>query len=107
MKDVPAEEFAKHRENDCDCRRCGRNTHKTRACFAQKTISGTKLPDPPKQPSGKTASAGSKRKAEEEEETEKPTPPKKAKTAAAQKKTWQQENSSDSESDLDTRMTDF
>ena len=23
MKDVPAEEFAKHRENDCDCRRCG------------------------------------------------------------------------------------
>ena len=87
MKDVPAEEFAKHWENDFDCRRCGRNTHKTRACFAQKTISSTKLPDPPKQPSGKTAFAGSKRKAEDEEESEKPTPPKKAKTAAAQKKT--------------------
>ena len=86
MKDIPAEEFAKHRENDYDCRRRGRNTHKTRACFAQKTISGTKLPDPPKQPSGKTASAGFKRKADDEEEPEKPTPPKKAKTAAAQKK---------------------
>ena len=105
MKDIPAEEFAKYRENNCDCRRCGQNTHKTRACFAQKTISGTKLPDPPKQPSGKTASAGSKRKAEDEEEPEKPTPPKKAKTADAQKITWQQEDSSDSDSD--TRMTDF
>ena len=105
IKDIPAEEFAKHRENDCDCRRCRRNTHKTRACFAQKTISGTKLPDPPKQPSGKTASTRSKRKAEDEEEPEKPTPAKKAKTAAAPKKTWQQENLSDSDSD--TRMTDF
>ena len=105
MKDLPAEEFAKHRENDCDCRRYGQNTHKTRACFAQKTISDTKLPDPPKQPSGKTASVGSKRKGEDEEEPEKPTPPKKAKTAAAQKNTWQQEDSLDSDSD--TKMTDF
>ena len=86
MKDVPAEEFAKHRENDCDCRRCGRNTHKTRACFAQKTIGSTKLPDPPKQPSRKTASAGSKRKAEHEEESEKPTSPKKSKNGSCPKK---------------------
>ena len=107
MKEVPAQEFAKHRENDCDYRRCGRNTHKTRACFAQKTISGTKLPDTPKQPSGKPASAGSNRKAKDEEESEKPTPRKKVKTAAVQKKTWQQENSTDSESESDTTITDF
>ena len=114
MEGVPDKEAANHREKDADCRRCGRDGHKTRACFAQTTINGTKLAPPPKLPSGKTAAANNKRKAEAEPEPEKeeektaavPRPIKKARTAAAQKKVWEVESSS-SEGESDTEMPDF
>ena len=50
IKDTPEEEFQEHRTKEADCRRCGRDGHKTRACFAQTTTKGTKLPPPPKMP---------------------------------------------------------
>ena len=34
MKDVPETEAGEFRKIDADCRRCGRDRHKTRACFA-------------------------------------------------------------------------
>ena len=114
MKSVPDDEFKTHREKDADCRRYGRDGHKTRACFAQTTAKGTKLPPPPKLPSGKASAIGTKRTAEAEPEPEKevektaavPRPMKKARTAATQRKVWEVETS-DSERDSDTEMPDF
>ena len=114
VKGIPDDEFKKHREEDADCRRCGRNGHKTRACFAQTTAKGTKLAPPPKLPSGKASAIGTKRIAEEEPEPEKevektaavPRPIKKARTAATQRKAWEVETS-DSEGNSDTEMPDF
>ena len=70
VKCIPDDEFKKHREEDADCRRCGRNGHKTRACFAQTTAKGTKLVPPPKLPAGKAAAARTKRVVEAEPEPE-------------------------------------
>ena len=90
VKGVPDDEFKKHREEDADCRRCGRNGHKTRACFAQTTAKGKKLAPPPKLPSGKASAIRMKRLAKAEPEPEKevektatvPRPIKKARAAA-------------------------
>ena len=71
VKGVTDNEFPKHREEDADCRRCRRNGHKTRACFAQMTNGGTKLPHLPKLPSGKASAIGTKRTAEAKPEPEK------------------------------------
>ena len=114
VKAVPNNEFRKHREEDADCRRCRRNGHKTRACFAQTTQKGTKLPPPPKLPTGKAAAIRTKRMAEEQPEPEKevektaaiPRPIKKARTAATQRKVWEVETSA-SEGESDTEMSDF
>ena len=114
VKSVPDDEFKTHREKDADCRRCGRDGHKTRACFAQTTAKGTKLPPPPKLPSGKASAIGTKRTAEAEPEPEKevektaavPRPIKMARTAATQRKVWEVETS-DSERESDTEMPDF
>ena len=64
VKGVPDDEFKKHRGADSDCQRCGRNRHKTRACFAQTTQKGTKLAPSPKLPAGKASPIGTKRTAE-------------------------------------------
>ena len=71
VKGVPDNEFTKHREEDADCRRCGRNGHKTRACFAQTTVEGIKLAPPLKLPSGKASVIGTKQIAEAVPEPEK------------------------------------
>ena len=60
VKGIPDNEFTKHRKEDADCRRCGRNGHKTSAYFAQTTAGGTKLTRPPKLPSGKASAIGMK-----------------------------------------------
>ena len=115
VKGVPdADEFKKHREDDADCRRCGRNGPKTRVCFAQITAKGTKLAPPPKLPSGKASAIRTKRIAEAEREPEKevekaaavPRPIKKARMAATQRKVWEVETS-DSERESDNEMPDF
>ena len=114
VKGVPDNEFTKHREGDADCRRCGRNWHKTRACFAQTTAEGTKLPPPPKIPSSKASAIGTKRTAEAEPEPAKevantaavPRTIKRARTAATQRKVWEVETSA-SEGESDTEMPDF
>ena len=114
VKGVLDNKFTKHREEDVDCRRCRRNGHKTRACFAQTTNGGTKLPPPPKLPSGKASAIGTKRIAEADPAPEKEVenaaavhrPMKKARTAAAQKKVWEVETSA-SEGESDTEMPDF
>ena len=114
VKGVPDNKFPKHREEDADCRRCGRNGHKTRACFAQTTNGGTELPPPLKLPSGKASAIGTKRTAEAEPESEKevekaaavPRPIKKARMADAQRKVWEVETSA-SEGESDTEMPDF
>ena len=113
-KGVPEKEFATHREKDADCRRCGRDGHKTRACYAQTTIAGTKLAPPPKLPSGKASATSTKRTAEADPEPEKeeektaavPREIKKARTAATQRKVWEVESSA-SEGESDTEMPDF
>ena len=113
-KGVPEKEFATHREKDADCRRCGRDGYKTRACYAQTTIAGTKLAPPPKLPSGKASAIGTKRMAEANPEPEKeeekiaavPREIKKARTAATQRKVWEVESSA-SEGESDTEMPDF
>ena len=114
VKGTTENKFVKYREDDANCRRCGRNVHKTRACFAQTTNEGTKLPPSPKLPSGKASAIGTKRIAEAELEPEKeeekavavPRPIKKARTAAAQKKVCEVETSA-SEGESDTEMPDF
>ena len=113
-KGVPEKEFANHREKDADCRRCGRDGHKTRACYAQTTIAGTKLAPPPKLPSEKASAAGTKRTAAADPEPEKeeenaaavPREIKKAGTAATQRNVWEVESSA-SEGESDTEMPDF
>ena len=50
MKDIQVEVVCEYRQNDADCRRCGRDRYKRRACFASTTSKGTKLPSPPKMP---------------------------------------------------------
>ena len=102
MKDVPPEEFQQHQEADANCRRCRRNTPKRRASFTQKTIAGTKLPEPPKMPAGKAALAGTKRMPDQEE-PERNDQNKKAKVASTTtQKIWEV-----SESETDTEMADF
>ena len=111
MKDVPEDEAGDYRTNEADCRRCGRDGHKTRACFAQTTSKGTKLPPPPKMPTKRASAAGTKRtqdnepgKAEDNAAAIEERPKKALKTAAAQRKVWEEE--SDSENP-DTDMPDF
>ena len=111
MKDIPEEEASEYRQNDADCRRCGRDGHKTRACFAQTTSKGSKLPPPPKMPAKQALAAGMKRsqdeepgKAEDNTAAIKARPKKALKTAATQRKVWEEE--SDSENP-DTDMPDF
>ena len=70
VKSVPDDEFKTHREKNTDCQRCGRDGHKTRACFAQITAKGTKLPPPPKLPSNKAFAIGTKRTTEADPEPE-------------------------------------
>ena len=114
VKSVPDDEFKAHREKDADCRRCGRDGHKTRVCFAQTTAKGTKLPPPQKLPSGKASAIGMKRTAEAKPEPEKkvekttavPRPIKKARTAATQRKVWEVETSN-REGEFNTEMSDF
>ena len=113
-KGVTEKEFGTHREKDADCRRCGRDGHKTRACSAQTTIAGTKLAPPLKLPSGKASAAGTKRTAETNPEPEKeeektaavPREIKKARTAATRRKVWEVESSA-SEGESDTEMPHF
>ena len=111
MKDVPEEEAGKFRQADADYRRCGRDGHKTRACYAQSTSKGNKLPPPPKMPTKSASAAGTKRTQEDEpgqaEDNTAATEdrPKKAlRTAATQRKVREEE--SDSENP-DTDMPDF
>ena len=73
---------------------------KARACFAQKTTTGTKLPEPHKMPAGKAALAGIKR-LPDREETEK-EPPNKKVAAIPTAKIWEL-----LESENDTEMVDF
>jgi hypothetical protein len=68
---VPKEEITKHIEAKADCKRCGRNNHKSHQCFATKTVNGVELPKPP--PIKQTtisALPSTKRKREEGENTE-------------------------------------
>ena len=111
MKDVPEDEAGDYRTYEADCRRCGRDGHKTRACFAQTTSKGTKLPPPPTMPTKRASAAGTKRtqddepgKAEDNAAVLEARPMKALKTADAQRKVWEEE--SDSENP-DTDMPDF
>ena len=110
---LPDEEFKKHRKEDADCRRYGRNGHKTRACFAQTTQKGTKLSPPPKLPAVKALAIGTKRTAEEpepEKVVEKtaavPRPIKKARMVATQRKVREVETSA-SEGESDNEVSYF
>ena len=110
IKDTPEEEFQEHRTKEADCRRCGRDGHKTRACFAQTTTKGTKLPPPPKMPVRQASAAGTKRtqddepgKAEDNTAAIEAKPKKAMRTAATPRKFWEEE--SDSENP-DTDMPD-
>ena len=110
-KDVPEDEAGDYRTNEADCRRCGRNGHITRACFAQTTSKGTELPPPPKMPTKRASAAGTKRtqddepgKAEDNTAAVEARPKKALRTAATQRKVWEEE--SDSENP-DTDMPDF
>ena len=100
LNGVVPEDFQKHREVNTDCRRCGRNKHKTRACIAQKTIAGTKLPEHPKMPAGKAASAGTKRLHDQEEINKEPLYKKVA--AIPKTRIWEV-----SESENNTEMANF
>ena len=111
MKDVPEEEAAQFRKSEADCRRCGRERHKTRACFAQTMSKGTKLPPPLIMPTREASAAGTKRTqqdepgASEDNTADIEARPKKAlRTAAAQQKIWEED--SDTENS-DTDMPDF
>ena len=111
MKDKPDEEGSEYRQNDADCRRCGRDGHKTRACFAQTTSNGTKLHSPQKMPTKRAYAARSKRtqdeepgNAEENTAAIEARPKKALRTAATQRMVCEEE--SDSENP-DTDMPDF
>ena len=100
MKEVSPEEFQKHGEANADGRRCRRNMHKTSACFTQKTIARTKLPETPKMPAGKAASVGTKRLRDREEIDKEP--PNKKVAAIPTTKIWEV-----LESENDKEMADF
>ena len=111
MKDVPKDMAGNYRTSEADCRRCGRDGHKTRAYFGQTTSKGTKLPPPPKMPTKRVLAAGTKRtqddepgNAEDNAAVIEERPKKALKTAATQRKVW--EEVSDSENP-DTDMPDF
>ena len=111
MKDVPEDDASDYKTNGSDCRRCGRDRHKTRACFAQTTSKGTKLHPPPKMPAKRAAAARTKRtqdnepgKAEDNTAAVEARPKQALKTAVAQRKIWEEE--SDLENP-DTDMPDF
>ena len=111
MKDVPEEEAGEFRQNDADCRRCGRGGHKTTACFAQSTSKGTKLPLAPKMPTKRVSATGTNRTQEDEPgEVEghsaaiEARPKKALRTAATQRKVWEEESDSEN-TDID--MSDF
>ena len=99
---------------DADCRGCGQDGHKTRACFAQTRAKRTKLSSSPKLTSSKASAVGTKRTAEIEQELEKEVektaavrgPIKKAQTAATQRKVWKVATSA-REGESDTEMPDF
>ena len=67
IKEVPEEELEEYPKKDADCWRCGREGHKTRACFAQTTAKGTKLSPPPKMSSLMASTIGTKRLPDGEE----------------------------------------
>ena len=100
-KGIPEKEFTSHREKDANCRRCGRDGQKTRACYAQTTFAGTKLAPPLKLPLGKASAASTIRTVEADPQPEKeeektaavPREIKKARTAATQRKVWEVESS--------------
>ena len=111
MKDVPEDKAGNYRRNVADCRRCRKDGHKTRVCFAQTTSKGTKLPPPPKMPSKRASTAGTEGtqdeepgKAEDNTVTIEVRPKKALKTAAAQRKVWEEESNSETP---DTDMPDF
>ena len=111
IKYVPEDEAGDYQTDEADCRRCARDGHKTRACFAQTTSKGTKLPTPPKMPTKRASAAGTKRtqdeepgKAEDNTAVMEARPKKALKSAAAQRKVLQED--SDSENP-DTDMPDF
>ena len=111
MKDVPEDEAGDYRTSEADCRRCRTDGHKTRACFAQSTSKGTKLPPAPNMLIKRASAAVTKRtqddepgKAEDTTAAVEARPKKALKTAAAQRKVWEEE--SDSENP-DTDMPDF
>ena len=111
MKDVPEDEASDYRTNESDCRRCGRDGHKTRACFAQTTSKGTKLPPLPKMPTKRASAAGTKRtqdeepgKAEDNTAAVEARPKKALRTAATQRKVWEEESDS---GNPDTDMPHF
>ena len=111
MKDISEEEASELRQNDADCRRCGRDRHKTRACFAQTTSKGTKLPPALKMLMKRASAAGKKRtqdgkpgKAEDNTAAIEARPNKALRTAATQRTVW--EGESDSENP-DTDMPDY
>ena len=110
MQDVPEDEEGDYRTNESDCRRCGRDEHKSTAYFAQTTCTGTKLPPPPKMPTKRVSASGTKRtqdnepgKAEDYTAAIEVRPKKAHKTAATQRQV--QEEESDSENP-DTNMPD-
>ena len=111
IKDDPEDEAGDYRKSEAECRRSGRDGHKTRACFAQTTSKGTKLP-PPRKMLIKRASAAERKRTQDEEPGKaeditvaiEARPKKALKTAAAQRKVWEEE--SDSENP-DTDMRDF
>ena len=43
IKDTPEGEFEEHRKKEADWRRCGRDGHKTRVCYAQTTLAVSHL----------------------------------------------------------------
>ena len=111
MKDVLEDEAGDYRTSEADCRRCGRDGHKTRAYFAQSTSKGTKLPPAPKMPTKRASAAGTKRtqddepgKAEDNTAAVEARPKKALKTAATQRKVWEEESNSENP---DTDMSDF
>ena len=111
MKDVPEDEAGNYRTSEADCRRCRRDGHKTRACYAQTTSKGTKLHSPPKKLTNRASAAGTKRtqdnepgKAEDHTAVREERPKKAYKTTAAQRKVWEEESELEKP---DTDMPDF
>ena len=117
IKAVPEEELHEYWKKKADCRWCGRDGHKTGACFAQTTAKGTKLSPSSKMSSLKASAIGTKRLPDGEEpepEAEQAAdtvaairarPRKALRTAASQKMVWEED--SESEENPGTEMPDF